>query len=87
MTARICPILLLTAASGFNQRFVGGGAKSHGDGEFAVTVKQLAHPSVWIVKDAKARIVCITLGHAAEAHGNPAFKTLLTNAAKWAGGK
>jgi type 1 glutamine amidotransferase len=44
-------------------------------------------PSVWIVKDRKARIVCITLGHAAEAHDNPAFKTLLTNAVKWVGGK
>ena len=38
------------------------------------------------MKDAKARIACITLGHAAEAHGNPAFKTLLTNAVKWVGG-
>ena len=46
-----------------------------------------AHPSVWIVKDPKTRIACITLGHAAEAHGNPAFKTLLTNAVKWTGGR
>ena len=115
-------------ASRFNQRFVGGGTTSHGSGEFAVTVKQpahpllrgvpatfqikdenyhaeidnvaavevlaenapdkgAAHPSVWIVKDSKARIACITLGHAAEAHGNPAFKTLLTNAVNWTGGR
>ncbi len=115
-------------ASGFNKRFVGGGTKSHGGGEFTVTVKNpghpllrgvpatfqikdenyhieiddasavevlaenapdkgSAHPSVWVVKDAKARIACISLGHAAEAHGNPAFKTLLTNAVKWAGGR
>ncbi|MEK0447901.1 MAG: hypothetical protein RL088_169 [Verrucomicrobiota bacterium] len=115
-------------ASGFNQRFVGGGAKSHGHGDFTVTLKQTAHPilkgvpatfqikdenyhaeldpaaavevlaenapdkgsahpSVWVVKDAKTRIACITLGHAAEAHGNPAFKTLLTNAVKWVGAR
>ncbi len=114
--------------TGFNRRFVGGGAKSHGHGEFAVTVKPSqhpllrgvpatfkitdenyhaeldadaavevlaenapdkggAHPSVWIVKDPKTRIACITLGHAAEAHENPAFKTLLTNAVKWAGAR
>jgi type 1 glutamine amidotransferase len=41
---------------------------------------------VWLVTDEKARIVCITLGHAADAHGNPAFKTLLINAVKWLGG-
>jgi hypothetical protein len=114
--------------SSFNQRFVGGGAKSHGHGEFTVTLKPSTHPlmkdvpatfqikdenyhaeidpgaeveilaenapdkgkahaSVWIVKDPKTRIACITLGHAAEAHGNPAFKTLLTNAVKWVGGR
>ncbi len=112
--------------TGFNKRFVGGGAKSHGHGEFVVTLKPsphpllrgvpatfkitdenydaeldpgaavevladnapdkgVAHPSVWIVKDPKTRIACITLGHAAEAHENPAFKTLLTNAVKWVG--
>jgi len=113
-------------ASGYNQRFVGGGARSHGKGEFEVTVKQPAHPlmkgvpgtfkitdesyrveldpdaqvevlatippdekspasypSVWTVKDAKTRIACIALGHAEEAHSNPAYKTLLTNAVKW----
>jgi putative heme-binding domain-containing protein len=114
------------AATGFNHRFVGGGTRSHGYGEFVVTVKQSAHPvlrgvpasftivdenyhvklaadasvqvlaenapdkgsahpSVWVVKDPKARIVCISLGHADEAHRNPAFQTLLVNAVKWAG--
>ncbi len=115
-------------ATEFNRRFVGGGAKSHGHGEFIVTVKPsqhpllrgvpatfkitdenyhaeldagaavevlaenapdqgVAHPSVWIVKDPKARIACITLGHAAEAHENPVFKTILTNAVKWVGSR
>ena len=53
------------------------------------TAKNLAngktYPSVWIVKHPKARIVCISLGHAEEAHRNPAFQTLLVNAVKWAG--
>ena len=43
------------------------------------------YPSVWTVKDPKARIVCITLGHAAEAHSNPAFRAILTNAVRWSG--
>ncbi|MGN6553951.1 MAG: PVC-type heme-binding CxxCH protein [Verrucomicrobiota bacterium] len=115
-------------ATGYNQRFVGGGTRSHGYGEFLVRLKASAHPllhgvpdtfkivdenydieleaganvevlaenapdkgsvhpSVWIMNDPKARIVCISLGHANEAHSNPAFKTLLSNAVKWAGGK
>jgi hypothetical protein len=41
------------------------------------------HASVWVVKDAKTRIVCITHGHAQEAHENPAFKTMLVNAVRW----
>jgi uncharacterized protein len=45
--------------------------------------KDKAHPSVWIVNHPSTRIVCITLGHAAEAHGNPAYKSLLTNAVNW----
>ncbi|MGJ8723592.1 MAG: ThuA domain-containing protein [Roseibacillus sp.] len=40
-------------------------------------------PSVWVVKDPKTRIVCITLGHDEKAHGNPAFQKLLVNAVKW----
>ena len=43
------------------------------------------NPSVWLVKDPKTRIACITLGHDADAHDNPAFKTLLVNAVKWVG--
>jgi putative membrane-bound dehydrogenase-like protein len=118
------------SSTGYNKRFIGGGAKSHGGGEFAVFNRAAQHPvmrgvpadfkikdehyrvifddgapvevladtepeketkkpypAVWLVKDAKARMVCISLGHAAEAHGNPAYKTLLVNAVKWAGGK
>lgn len=44
-------------------------------------------PSVWIVKDPKTRIVCITLGHDERAHENPAFKTLLINTVKWVSGR
>jgi type 1 glutamine amidotransferase len=44
-------------------------------------------PSVWTVKDPKAKIVCITLGHDQRAHGNEAFKKLLVNAVEWAGGR
>jgi len=113
-------------APAYNRRFVGGGARSHGKGEFTVFNRQSAHPvmhgvpsefkivdeqyrvafdpaapvemlaetspeavsgkafpSVWIVKDPKARIACIALGHADEAHGNPAYQTLLVNAVRW----
>ncbi len=45
------------------------------------------HPAVWITQHEKARIVGITLGHDQRVHDHPAFKTLLANAAKWAGGK
>lgn len=44
-----------------------------------------ANPSVWVVNDPQTRIVCITLGHDAHAHDNPAFKALLTNAVNWVG--
>jgi uncharacterized protein len=47
---------------------------------------QVVHPSVWIVKDRKAKIVCITLGHDGSAHDSPDFKAILTNAVNWAGG-
>lgn len=40
-------------------------------------------PSVWTVKDKKARIVCISLGHDDKAHDNAAFKTLLINSVNW----
>lgn len=45
--------------------------------------KDKAHPSVWIVNHPNTRIVCTTLGHAEEAHENPAYKTLLINAVNW----
>jgi type 1 glutamine amidotransferase len=113
-------------APAYNQRFVGGGARSHGRGEFTVFNRQPGHAvmrnvpaefkiideqyrvafnsgapvdvlaetspeaesgqayaSVWIAKDPKARIVNIALGHANEAHGNPAYQALLVNAVRW----
>lgn len=41
-------------------------------------------PSVWTVRNDKARIACITLGHDERAHDLPAFRALLKNAVKWA---
>ncbi len=112
--------------SGYNKRFLGGGARGHGFGDFQVFNKQPEHPvmvnvpaeftihdehykveldadaavevlamtsvepqskkaypSVWVVKDPKARIVGIGLGHADEAHRNPAYQQLLINAVRW----
>jgi type 1 glutamine amidotransferase len=48
---------------------------------------QVVHPSVWIVKDRKAKIVCITLGHDGAAHDSADYKAILTNAVNWAAGK
>ncbi len=45
------------------------------------------HPSVWITDHPKARIVGIALGHDERVHDLPAFKAILTNAAKWVAGK
>ena len=45
------------------------------------------YPSVWIVKHAKARILCIALGHDGAAHEHPAYQTILRNALKWATAK
>jgi len=45
------------------------------------------HPSVWVTKNAKARIVGIALGHDERVHELPAFRTILVNAVKWVGGK
>ncbi|MDB6073368.1 MAG: xynZ, partial [Verrucomicrobiaceae bacterium] len=45
------------------------------------------HPSVWITKNDKARIVGIALGHDEKVHDLPAFRSILTNAVKWVGGK
>jgi uncharacterized protein len=50
-----------------------------------VTKKE--HPSVWIVKHPKARIVCIALGHDGRVHNMPEYQTLLGNAVNWAAGK
>ncbi|MEK0445370.1 MAG: hypothetical protein RLZZ399_691 [Verrucomicrobiota bacterium] len=49
------------------------------------TATQKAFPSVWVVEDAKARIVCTGLGHGAEAHENAAYRRLLQNAVRWVG--
>ena len=116
--------------TGYNTRFLGGGAKGHGFGDFQVINKQPAHPvmqgvpetftihdehykveldsvtptellamtgvepqskkaypSVWVVKDPKAKMVGIGLGHADEAHSNPAYQRLLVNSVRWAAGK
>lgn len=48
---------------------------------------QKPHPSVWITKHPKARIVGIALGHDQRVHDMQAFQTLLINAAGWAAGK
>jgi putative heme-binding domain-containing protein len=44
------------------------------------------HPAVWITSHPAARIVGITLGHDQRVHDHAAFKTLLTNAVRWAAG-
>jgi putative membrane-bound dehydrogenase-like protein len=48
---------------------------------------QKPHPSVWITKHDKARIVGIALGHDARTHDLEPYKKLLSNAVKWASGK
>jgi type 1 glutamine amidotransferase len=45
------------------------------------------HPAVWTTKHDRARVVGITLGHDQRVHDLEAFRTLLTNAVKWASGK
>jgi type 1 glutamine amidotransferase len=44
------------------------------------------YPSVWIVKHPHARIVCIALGHDAQAHELAAYKTILQNSLNWVSG-
>ena len=51
------------------------------------TLKPGTYPQVFVVKHAKARIAGLTLGHDERVHDLPAYKTLLTNAVKWAGTK
>jgi type 1 glutamine amidotransferase len=41
------------------------------------------HPSVWVTKNDKTRIVGIALGHDERVHDLGAYKTILTNAVKW----
>ncbi|MEN9813974.1 MAG: hypothetical protein RL479_2660, partial [Verrucomicrobiota bacterium] len=48
---------------------------------------QRPHPVAWITSHEKARVVGITLGHDERVHDHPAFRTLLTNAVRWAGSK
>lgn len=45
------------------------------------------YPVVWINPHAKARVVCITLGHDGAAHENPEFQKLLRNSCAWAAGR
>lgn len=40
-------------------------------------------PSIWLVEDPKAKIVCIALGHGKEAHENKAYQQLLRNSVRW----
>lgn len=49
--------------------------------------KGVVHPSVYIVKDPKTRIVCVTLGHDAAAHDSAAYQAILINAVNWVGRK
>ncbi|MCC8426534.1 ThuA domain-containing protein [Mucilaginibacter sp. UR6-11] len=44
----------------------------------------IVYPSVFIVKNKKARIVCIALGHDAGSHDITPYQTILRNAVKWA---
>ncbi len=48
---------------------------------------QKPHPSVWITKHPKAKIVGLALGHDARTHDLKPYRQLLINAARWAGGK
>jgi len=54
-------------------------------GEEPVTGK--IFPVVWTVKHAKARIVCVSLGHDSAAHGNTAYQMILRNGLVWASRK
>ena len=45
------------------------------------------YPVVWITEHAKARIVCITLGHDGKAHELPAYQSIIKNGLTWSGGK
>jgi len=42
-----------------------------------------SHPSVWVTKNDKTRVVGIALGHDERVHDMDAFKSILSNAVKW----
>ncbi len=113
----------------YNDRFIAGGSRGHGHGDFKFTTTKPDHPvmkgvpgsfiindesynveltrpegvevlgtiprqtpkpgasdilpSVWIVRDAKTRIVCMALGHDEKSHDHPAYKQLLLNSLTW----
>ncbi|MEI6535258.1 MAG: ThuA domain-containing protein [Verrucomicrobiaceae bacterium] len=46
-----------------------------------------SHPSVWVTKNDKARLMGIALGHDGKVHELEAYKSILTNAVKWASSK
>jgi type 1 glutamine amidotransferase len=48
-----------------------------------VTGSDMVYPSVFIVKNVTARIVCIALGHDEASHNIVPYQTLLRNAVKW----
>ncbi|MFO1439655.1 MAG: PVC-type heme-binding CxxCH protein [Verrucomicrobiaceae bacterium] len=48
---------------------------------------QKPHPSVWITKHPKARVVGLALGHDARTHDLKPYQQLLINAAHWCAGK
>ncbi len=48
---------------------------------------QKPHPSVWITKHPKAKIIGLALGHDARVHDLKPYQQILINAAKWTSGK
>lgn len=48
-----------------------------------VAGSDIIYPSIFVVKNPKARIVCIALGHDGASHDIDPYKTLLRNAVKW----
>jgi type 1 glutamine amidotransferase len=48
-----------------------------------VAGSDVIYPSIFVVKNPKARIVCIALGHDTASHDIKPYQTLLRNAVKW----
>ena len=48
---------------------------------------QASHPSVWVTKNDKAKIVGIALGHDGRVHELEPYQKILINAVKWTSGK